>query len=213
MNRSIFPWSTGKPVAIAHSRRPAIKLTVANLLTYLRLAAVPVLLGLAALHQHTAFLWTLAAAWATDAIDGPLARMMGQESARGARLDSVADRGLMICIPLSVALLWPDVLRREAAYVALLLVALIVPRIHAFLKFRRLPSYHTWLAKALAVYMSAAVLLLLTLDWPWPFRAGAIVVLLEAVEEIAITHALDRWRADVPSWWWHARRKQSAGRH
>lgn len=166
------------------------------------------LLVLAALDHRAAFLWVLAAAWATDAIDGPLARLLKQESSTGAELDSAADRGLMICIPLGVAWLWPDLLKREMLYVALLLFALVVPRVHACIKFRRLPSYHTWLAKTLAVYMSVAVLLLLTLDWAWPFRIGAVLVLVEAVEEIAITHELDHWRADVPTWWWHTRRKE-----
>ena len=172
------------------------------------MAAIPVLLALAALDLHEAFLWLLAAAWATDAIDGPLARKLRQESARGARLDSLADRGLMISIPLSVAWLWPEVLTREAVWIVLLVIALIVPRAHAFAKFRRLPSYHTWLAKALAVYMGASVLLMLGWDWSWPFRVGALFLLVEAAEEIAITRALDRWRSDIPSWW-HLRREHT----
>lgn len=187
-----------------------MRLTAANLLTYLRLAAIPALVGLAALDLRIAFLWLLATAWATDAIDGPLARMSGQESAGGARLDSVADRGLMLTIALSVAWLWPEVLQREAASVALLGIALVVPRAHAFAKFRRLPSYHTWLAKSLAVYMAVSVLLLLGWHWPWPFRVGALVLILEAVEEIAITRTLHRWRPDIPSWW-HLRREGAAG--
>jgi CDP-diacylglycerol--glycerol-3-phosphate 3-phosphatidyltransferase len=176
------------------------------------LAAIPVLLVLAALDLHKAFLWLLAAAWATDAIDGPLARKLRQESVRGARLDSLADRGLMIGIPLSVAWLWPEVLEREAVWIALLVIALVVPRAHAFAKFRRLPSYHTRLAKVLAVYMGASVLLMLGWDWSWPFRAGTVFVLVEAAEEIAITRSLDRWRPDIPSWW-HLRRERAARGH
>jgi CDP-diacylglycerol--glycerol-3-phosphate 3-phosphatidyltransferase len=133
--------------------------------------------------------------------------MRGQDSVRGARLDSLADRGLMLSIPLGVAWLWPEVLMREAVWIALLGIALVAPRAYAFAKFRRLPSYHTWLAKALAVYMAVALLLLLNGYWPWLFRVGALVVLVEAVEEIAITHTLDRWRADIPSWW-HLRRER-----
>jgi CDP-diacylglycerol--glycerol-3-phosphate 3-phosphatidyltransferase len=165
-----------------------------------------VLLALAALDLQQAFLWLLAVAWATDAIDGPLARKLRQESARGARLDSVADRGLMLAIPLSVAWLWPEVLQREVLWILLLAIALVVPRVYAFARFRRLPSYHTWLAKALAVYMGASVLLMLGWDWSWPFRVGALLVLVEAAEEVAITRSLDRWRSDIPSWW-HLRRE------
>lgn len=127
--------------------------------------------------------------------------MLGQESDRGARLDSLADRGLMLAIPLGVAWLWPDLLMREALSVAFLGFALAVPRAHAFAKFRQLPSYHTWLAKGLAVYMAVAVLVLLIWDWPWLFRVGALLMLVEAAEEIAITRMLDSWRADIPSWW------------
>ena len=172
---------------------------------------MPALLALALLDFGTAFLWLLAAACVTDAIDGPLARYLGQESARGARLDSLADRGLMLTIPFGVALLWPEVLLREAVWFVFLGVALVVPRAHAYMKFRRLPSYHTWLAKALAVYMSGAVLLLLAWDYPWPFRVGALLALVEAAEEFAITRTLDRSRADIPSWW-HLRRERAARR-
>jgi CDP-diacylglycerol--glycerol-3-phosphate 3-phosphatidyltransferase len=168
-----------------------------------------VLLALAALNLQEAFLWLLAAAWATDAIDGPLARKLRQESARGARLDSLADRGLMLAIPLSVAWLWPEVLEREAVWLALLAIALVVPRAHAFAKFRRLPSYHTRLAKVLAVYMGVSVLLMLGWHWSWPFRAGVLFVLVEAAEEVAITRTLERLRPDIPSWW-HLRREQAA---
>jgi CDP-diacylglycerol--glycerol-3-phosphate 3-phosphatidyltransferase len=176
------------------------------------MAAIPALLALAALDLPKAYLWLLAGAWATDAIDGPLARRLGHESSHGARLDSVADRGLMLTIPLGVAWLWPDVLQREAVWVVLLAIALIVPRAHAFAKFRRLPSYHTWLAKSLAVYMAASLLLLLGWHWPWPFRAGTLFVLVEAAEEIAITRTLDRWRPDISSWW-HLRRERAARRN
>lgn len=189
------------------SRSPSIRLTIANLLTYLRLAAIPALLVLAALDQQKPFMWLLAAAWFTDAIDGPPARMLDQESVRGARLDSLADRGLMVSIALGVAWLWPDVLKREAVWVAMLGIALVLPRAHAFAKFRRFPSYHTWLAKVLAVYMSVCVLLLLAAHWPWPFRVGALLLLVEAAEEIAITHTLKRLRSDIPSWW-HLRRER-----
>lgn len=182
-----------------------MRLTVANLLSCLRLASIPILLALAALGLRSAFLWVLAAAWATDAIDGPLARALKQDSALGARLDSKADRGLMIVIALGVVWLWPEIAMREALWLALLGIALVLPRAHAYAKFQRLPSYHTWLAKTLAVYMALALLLLLNGYWPWLFRVGAVVVLLEAAEEMAITHTLRRWRADIPSWW-HLRR-------
>lgn len=192
----------------AGSRIPKETLiTVANLLCYVRLGAIPALLVLAALDLRREYVWLLAFAWATDSVDGWLARRLGEESRYGARLDSTADLGLTATIPLGVTWLFPDMLQREAVWVGMLLAALVVPRGYALYKFHRLPSYHTWLAKSLAVFMAFAVLLLIRWDWPWPFRVGAMMLLVEAAEEIAITHELDRWRADVASLW-HLRRER-----
>src|SRR5262249_39762328 len=59
--------------------------------------------------------------------------------------------------------------------------------------------YHTWGAKLCAIVMGAGLLLFLGFDAPWLFRAAVILLLLSAIEEIAITAVLSQWRANVPS--------------
>ena len=66
-----------------------------NLLSGLRLLAVPVLVVLAARHQEDAFAWLLIAALLTDVADGWIARAWSLESQLGALLDSLADTALM----------------------------------------------------------------------------------------------------------------------
>jgi cardiolipin synthase (CMP-forming) len=103
----------------------ASSLSVPMLLTWARIAMVPILVGvfylpdgwipLSAKNVTACALFTLAAI--TDAFDGYLARRYQQTSALGAFLDPVADK-LMVCAAL-VVLLW---LGRIDALVALIII-------------------------------------------------------------------------------------------
>ena len=65
-----------------------------NIITLLRLAAVPVVAWLI-LHQHwEAACWLFLAAAVSDGIDGLLARWLNQLTQFGAALDSIADKAL-----------------------------------------------------------------------------------------------------------------------
>lgn len=114
-------------------------LTLPNLVTAARLAAVPVFLWLLwGRDDPLAAAWLLGALGATDWVDGFLARRLGQVSELGKILDPVADRVvLLVCggatilegaVPAPVAVL---ALGREAvvAVVALTLAAMGARRI------------------------------------------------------------------------------------
>ncbi len=180
-----------------------------NAFTATRLALVPVLLVLAAAGQPALFVAVLAAAFATDAIDGFLARRFRLESALGAKLDSRADMALWCSLPIATWLLRPDFVRSEALSISVLLACLALPLAAGLAKFGRAPSYHTWGAKTAAVLLAAA-LLSIYLDGPlWPFRLATAVAALATLEELTITATLPCWRADVRTWK-HAKRIRQA---
>lgn len=171
-----------------------------NAFTATRLALVPVLVALAALGQPGAFVGVLALAFATDAIDGFLARRFRLESPLGAKLDSHADLALWLSLPLATWLLRPAFVRAELASIALLLACLALPVLAGFAKFGRVPSYHTWSAKTTAVLFAAA-LFAIYLDGPlWPFRIATVCGAIMTLEELAITAILPAWHADVRTW-------------
>ncbi|HXH26251.1 MAG TPA: CDP-alcohol phosphatidyltransferase family protein [Vicinamibacterales bacterium] len=170
-----------------------------NVLSTTRLLLVLVLLALAWFGYRGAFLACLAAALTTDAIDGFLARRFHLESPLGARLDSWADALLSWLTPLGVWWLWPDLVRREAPYVAAMILSYVVPSVAAYLKFGALPAYHTRLAKLAAVAMGAGGLILLLGGPAWPFRAATVLVVCEALEELAITAVLRAPRSNIAS--------------
>ena len=85
------------------TRLPAHPLALPNILTYARIAAVPVVVGLlfwqsilgGELWLRWAALAIFIAAGVTDILDGYLARMWGQQSSLGRMLDPIADKLLV----------------------------------------------------------------------------------------------------------------------
>ncbi len=172
-----------------------------DLLSGGRLALTPVLVALAWRGMTTAFLLCLAVALLSDALDGWLARRLSGGSDLGTKLDSWADIALCLSVPLGVWWLWPDLVRREAGFVGAVVACYALPALFALLKYRRLPSYHTWMAKVAGVLMGTGGLMLLSGGPAWAFHLAAIAVIVEAIEELAITAILPQRRSNVPSFW------------
>lgn len=76
--------------------------TLANIVTMLRLCAVPVAVWLVLRGQFLAAFWLFAAAGLSDAIDGWLARRNGP-TRLGAMIDPVADKALLVSMFLILA--------------------------------------------------------------------------------------------------------------
>ena len=182
-------------------RATASTFTAPNLLSGGRLALTPVLFALAWQGRATAFLLCLAVALLSDTVDGWLARRLVGGSNLGTKLDSWADIALCLSVPLGVWLLWPDLVRREAGFVGAVVACYTVPALFAVLKYRRLPSYHTWSAKLGGVLMGTGGLILLAGGPAWAFHLAALAVVVEAIEEMVITAILPQRRSNVPSFW------------
>ncbi len=173
--------------------------TLPNALSTLRIAAAPTLVALAWLGAAEAFLAVLWCALASDAADGFLARRLGQSSEVGARLDSWGDWLLYAALPLGVVWLWPELARRELLWIATGVTVWIVPTAVGWLKFGRLTSYHTYLAKLTGVLMAVGAVALLHWGHSAIFHLAICVLVLEGVEELLITAELPVWHRDVPS--------------
>lgn len=184
---------------------------VPNALSAFRVACAPVLLLLAWKGATAAFLGLFALGLLSDVLDGVLARRLACESELGARLDQWADFALWVSFPVGAWWLWPEIVRREAPFVIVALVCLLLPTVVAYARYRAVPGYHTWTAKLGSVLMGIAVPLLLILDIAWPFRIAAIFQGVCAVDELGITLLLAECRHDVPSVLHAARLRRRAG--
>lgn len=184
-----------------------------NALSLLRIAMLPVLGLLAWSGRAELFLGALLLSLGSDVLDGWIARRARVASPAGAKLDSWGDVATWAALPLFAWWLWPDLLRQEARTLACALFAYVAPFAVALLRFRRLTSYHTWLAKGTAVGMAAALFVLFAGGPAWPFHVATFLLVLEAAEEIAISFVLPAPRSDVRSLWHavHRQREPRAG--
>lgn len=176
-------------------------MNIPNLLSMIRLACSPLLIVTAWAGSPTAFFVLLFLMLISDALDGYLARKWHQTSELGAKLDSIGDYATYLGIAAGAWLLWPERILRESGVIVFVIIVYILPLAVSLIKFRQLNSYHTLLAKVTAVVFSAGVILFLLLDLVWPFYASVFVLLLEALENIAITLTLKRPRTDIRSFW------------
>src|ERR1700691_4149562 len=79
-------------------------LTIPNLLTFVRILMTPFILIELARGRYLAGGWMFGAAAFTDILDGALARRLGARSETGQYLDPVADKILLGCIYIGLAL-------------------------------------------------------------------------------------------------------------
>lgn len=179
-------------------------LNLPNVLSGLRLLLAPVLLWCAHVGLAGPFLWLLALALATDAVDGHLARRLGVATPLGARLDSWGDLCTYAAMVFGLMWLWPAVFAREAWFLYLAVGFYLIPTLTSLLKFRELPRYHTWAAKLSAILMAPAYYLLVLYDVAWLFRVVVLFHIWVAIEEVIITIILSRRHHDVPTLF-HAR--------
>ncbi len=181
-------------------------MTIANILSALRLVLAPLLLWLAWRGRGEDFLLLLGVAFFLDFIDGSVARALHQVSSLGGHLDSIADFAIYSCYLLGAWWLWPGIVRQQAPWVLLVAASILVPEAVSLIRFRRLSSYHTWLVKA-AVFCTAISSMLLFLHGPvWPFHLAVGLCLLAAIEQLAITLVLRRPASDLKSLWHVLRR-------
>ncbi|WFB35804.1 CDP-alcohol phosphatidyltransferase family protein [Kiritimatiellota bacterium B12222] len=172
--------------------------TLPNFVSLIRILLAPVLLWAGVKGHSSVFLWGFAGSLLTDFLDGFLARLLNQQSKLGSQLDTVGDVLTGFVVIIGGWLLWPELVKAQAWWFLILMIMLATSGMVTLIKYRHLPSYHTWTAKLSTAVLGLGVWLLFSGLSPWLFRAGIIVLVISALEEIAITFILPAWRPNVP---------------
>ena len=158
--------------------------TIPNLISFTRLAAIPVFWWLLLGADNVAAATVLFAVIATtDWVDGYLARRLGQVSKLGKALDPVADRLMILSAVVAglIAGIVPPIigvtLVLREAYMAVL-AGVLVSRGQGTLEVRRLGKIATFLVySSIAWFYMAAVPFLEPLTWPMAW-VGSVVGLV-----------------------------------
>lgn len=176
-------------------------LNIPNSLSLFRIIAAPFLLLAGWLEMPTLFFILFGSMLLSDALDGIIARMLDQTSELGARLDSYGDILTYLSTPIAVWWLWPDLVKEELYYIIAAIIIYIMPAVFALIKFGKLASYHTWITKFSAVLMAAGAIMLLGFDDNLLFHIAIYFLVIEMIENIAITLILSEQKNDIHSIW------------
>ena len=175
-----------------------------NLVTLYRIIAVPVLLLLVWMDRYDIFKWLLIASFLTDAIDGYLARKFKATSVLGAKLDSIGDDLTILAAMVGLWVARSAFIIREIIVFAIPLVLFFLQMLMAFVRYGKMTSFHTYLAKAAAILQGFFLCSMFLFDRPVYalFYATAVVTTIELIEEIIMVFLLPLWKADVHGLYW-----------
>lgn len=177
---------------------------IINGITAYRLVASFFLLYFAFAGQADIFKWMLAISFFTDAIDGFLARWYKVTSVMGARLDSIADDLTILVAVIGVFRLKPDFIQQELVLIIVLLALLVIQTVMALIRYGKISSFHTYLAKLSALLQGSFLILLFFLPEPplTLFYIASVVTILEIAEEMILVIILPQWKANVHGLYW-----------
>ncbi|MBV7264876.1 CDP-alcohol phosphatidyltransferase family protein [Erythrobacter ani] len=172
----------------------------ADLLTIYRIAAAPVVAGVALAGVRDAFFILLIISIATDAADGPISRWMGTASRRGARLDTIADALTTIAALLGLYIFERATLQPDIGWLYAFLATYTAAAIACLAKFGVLPAYHLYLSKLSAVLAALFIVFLYAAGYSREFLIAVFAVGIAAnLESIIATLRLRQFRADIGS--------------
>ena len=181
-----------------------------NGITIYRIVAAPFLLLLLFYEQYGIFKWLLAFSFFTDLIDGFLARKYRVTSILGTKLDSIGDDLTIVAAIAGLIVIKPLFLKQQLVIIVLLLVLHLTQIIYSFIRYGKITSFHTYLAKTAAILQGVFLILFFFMPQPilFLFYAAALVTGLELIEEIILVSLLPIWEANVKGLYWVLRRKK-----
>lgn len=175
---------------------------IVNTITLYRLIAAPVLLLLLLVGYVAAFSYGLVISFATDAIDGLVARRFNAVTKSGAKLDTVADDLTVAVGIIGILIIAPQFIREQLLIVIILIVLYVVQTVSALLRYGKLTAFHTRLAKIAAV-LQGIFLMMFFFYGPFYFLfyAAAVFTALDLGEEILMIFILKSYHTDVKDIW------------
>jgi phosphatidylglycerophosphate synthase len=185
------------------------KATIVNAITLYRLIASFLLFYFILINDLQVFKWLLFVSLFTDAIDGFLARKFKVTSIMGSKFDSIADDLTILMAVIGVFVFKPGFISHEKLLVIILLGLYILQTTLAIIRYGKISSFHTYLAKFAAIAQGLFLILLFFLtDWPLGlFHIAAALTILDLLEEIVLVRILTKWQTDVKGLFWVLKNK------
>jgi len=183
---------------------------VINGITLYRTIAAPFLLVLLFTKQYDIFKWLLAVSFFTDLVDGYLARKFKVTSILGTKLDSIGDDLTVLVGLVALFVLKFTFIKQHIIIFIILLVLFLLQTTYAFIRYKKMTNFHTYLAKIAAILQGIFLILVFFTEEPILilFYAATIITMLELAEEIILVRMLPHWRANVKGVYWVLRNQE-----
>jgi len=183
---------------------------IINGITLYRVIAAPFLLILLFTKHYDIFKWLLGVSFFTDLIDGYLARKFKVTSILGTRLDSIGDDLTVLVGLIALFVLKLEFIKQHVIIFIILLVLFLVQTTYAFIRYRKMTNFHTYLAKTAALLQGVFLILIFFSKEPSLilFYAATVVTMLELTEEIILVRMLPQWKANVKGVYWALKNKE-----
>ena len=175
-------------------------LTVPGLLSLYRLASTPVIIALALAEERTLVIVLLCVSFATDVLDGPIARARNQCTRIGARLDSVADLLTYIAALVGIFQFEYEAIKQHLLIFYIFVATLVLMGLISFIRFGQDPAFHLYSFKINSLLQAICIFYILVLGFSKPlyyFTMGFGI--LAGLEAIAIALVLDKPVSDAKS--------------
>ena len=156
------------------------------------------------------FKWLLPISYFTDLIDGFLARKLKVMSVLGSRLDSIGDDLTVLASMAGLAVFRPEFISEQKLILIVLFSLFLIQIIAALIRYRKTTSFHTYFAKAAAIFQGTFLILIFLSPKPLLglFYIAAIITFFEFVEEIILVLLLPKWEINVKGLFWVMKKKK-----
>ena len=151
----------------------------------------------------------LAISFFTDLIDGFLARRYKVTSIFGSRMDSIADDLTFLSAIIAIFVFKVSFIQENIWAIGILLGLYLGQTMFALIKYHKITSFHTYLAKTAAIFQGVFLILLFYLESP-PyilFYLACALTIIDLIEEIILVYLLPIWKADIKGIYWVYKRK------
>lgn len=177
---------------------------IINGITIYRIVAAPILVYLAVTKNQDVYKWLLPVSFFTDLIDGYLARRFKVASILGSKLDSIGDDLTIVAAIIGAFFFKPQFIEEELVIIAFLFGLLLLQNVFALIRYKKITSFHTYLAKTAALFQGFFFILLFFFKDPvyLLFYVAAAITFLELVEEIILVFILTKWDTNVKGIYW-----------
>lgn len=180
-----------------------IPLTIPNILSLYRLFMFPVILIMIFLKQEMAYAILVVISLNTDVWDGFIARRFNQQTAIGARIDSLADIGVYITALTGIIVFKIGDFGADKWLYYLFVASYIITHLSPLIKFGKIQSFHLWSIKLGGYLQGIFFILLFFVGYrPFYFYLMVNISLLAFIESLTIQMLIPEMRSNVKGLYW-----------